>query len=322
MTDANGFYHFTGLPAGTYAVVEVQPEGVIDSVDTPGTLGGFAVNPRRPSVADPAGRRFRRRSQADASSSSARSSATTRSCAIPLQYGEHSQENNFSEVDDACPPPPLAAAGSAAAAAEAAGVRRRRRAPFVPKLVLPPVRRSHDRRTSSAVEPTCIGYTWHLSVVNAGWPRSMTPGEVRVPADVGARSTSPAGRTCRSIGGTLDAGHGRRQQRRRAARGSVRHATNAMPVTGDFNGDGVTTSACSSTASGSSISTATASGTRATCGPSSAAQDDLPVTGDWDADGKTDIGIYGPAWPRDPWAIAREPGLPDADNFPTRPAAR
>ena len=47
-------------------------------------------------------------------------------------------------------------------------------------------------------------------------------------------------------------------------------------------------------------------------------QDDLPVTGDWDADGKTDIGIYGPAWPRDPWAIAREPGLPDADNFPTR----
>src|SRR5205823_724902 len=27
-------------------------------------------------------------------------------------------------------------------------------------------------------------------------------------------------------------------------------------------------------------------------------------------------------WPRDPWAISREPGLPDADNFPTRaPAA-
>ena len=48
-------------------------------------------------------------------------------------------------------------------------------------------------------------------------------------------------------------------------------------------------------------------------------RDDLPVTGDWDADGKTDIGIYGPAWPRDPWAISREPGLPDADNFPTRP---
>jgi len=46
-------------------------------------------------------------------------------------------------------------------------------------------------------------------------------------------------------------------------------------------------------------------------------RDDLPVTGDWDADGKTDIAIFGPAWPRDPWAISREPGLPDADNFPT-----
>ena len=94
------------------------------------------------------------------------------------------------------------------------------------------------------------------------------------------------------------------------------------PVTGDFNGDGVTDIGVFIDGHGSSISTATASGTKATCGPSSAAQDDLPVTGDWDGDGKTDIGIYGPAWPRDPRAIAREPGLPDADNFPTSPAAR
>jgi hypothetical protein len=46
---------------------------------------------------------------------------------------------------------------------------------------------------------------------------------------------------------------------------------------------------------------------------------DKPVTGDWDDDGKTDIGIFGPAWARDPWAIANEPGLPDVDNYPTRP---
>jgi hypothetical protein len=50
--------------------------------------------------------------------------------------------------------------------------------------------------------------------------------------------------------------------------------------------------------------------------------EDLPVTGDWDADGKSDIGIYGPAWSRDPWAVAQEPGLPDADNFPHKPAEK
>ena len=43
-------------------------------------------------------------------------------------------------------------------------------------------------------------------------------------------------------------------------------------------------------------------------------RDDLPVTGDWDADGKDDIGIYGPAWARDPRAIESDPGLPDSDN--------
>jgi hypothetical protein len=41
---------------------------------------------------------------------------------------------------------------------------------------------------------------------------------------------------------------------------------------------------------------------------------DKPVTGDWDGDGKTDIGIYGPAWPGDPHAVAVDPGIPDPDN--------
>src|SRR5262249_51635860 len=52
--------------------------------------------------------------------------------------------------------------------------------------------------------------------------------------------------------------------------------------------------------------------------PKLGSRDDLPVTGDWDGDGKTDIGIFGPAWPRDPWAVAHEPGVPDAENWPTK----
>jgi len=44
---------------------------------------------------------------------------------------------------------------------------------------------------------------------------------------------------------------------------------------------------------------------------------DVPVTGDWDGDGKTDIGIFGPSWSGDARAIAAEPGLPDGDNQTT-----
>ena len=39
-TDATGFYQFTGLLPGTYAVAETQPVAFLDGLDTPGSLGG------------------------------------------------------------------------------------------------------------------------------------------------------------------------------------------------------------------------------------------------------------------------------------------
>jgi protocatechuate 3,4-dioxygenase beta subunit len=39
-TDNNGFYQFTGLLPGTYTIVESQPAGLLDGLDTPGSLGG------------------------------------------------------------------------------------------------------------------------------------------------------------------------------------------------------------------------------------------------------------------------------------------
>jgi hypothetical protein len=43
-------------------------------------------------------------------------------------------------------------------------------------------------------------------------------------------------------------------------------------------------------------------------------RDDQPVVGDWNGDGKFDIGIYGPAWPRDPHAVMVDRGLPSPLN--------
>src|SRR5690606_36297042 len=41
-TNAAGYYEFTNLAAGTYAVVEVHPSAWLDGKDTPGNLGGAA----------------------------------------------------------------------------------------------------------------------------------------------------------------------------------------------------------------------------------------------------------------------------------------
>jgi hypothetical protein len=105
-------------------------------------------------------------------------------------------------------------------------------------------------------------------------------------------------------------------------RDEVFGALNAIPVTGDFNGDGVTDIGVFVAGHWYLDLNGNGRWDEGDLWAQLGSQDDLPVTGDWDADGKTDIGIYGPAWPRDPWAIAREPGLPDADNFPTVPEGK
>ncbi len=45
-TDANGFYRFDNLLAGTYSILETQPEGYFDGIDTIGTQGGNTDNDR------------------------------------------------------------------------------------------------------------------------------------------------------------------------------------------------------------------------------------------------------------------------------------
>jgi protocatechuate 3,4-dioxygenase beta subunit len=319
-TDANGFYQFTGLRAGTYAVVELTPEGLVDGIDTAGTLGGFPVNPVRPNAhpiqatdapaiprpgVNATIEQFRREVGNDAI------------VLIPLRAGQHSLENNFSEVttqpilppvipqpEPSIPPPVFGEPG----------------VPFVPKLVLPPAVPPFTPPDVFGGSNRVLGYTWHLSVVNAGWPRSITPPEVRF------RFTSAQIDAVGWHNVEMDRGRwllatvdgDRAVPLREELFGSV----DAIPVVGDYNGDGVCDIGVFIDGQWYLDLNGNGRWDEGDLWAELGTRDDRPVTGDWDFDGKTDIGIYGPAWPRDPWAVMHEPGLPDADNFPIRPEGK
>ncbi len=318
-TDANGFYQFIGLRAGTYTVVQVQPAGLIDGRDMPGLLGGFAVNPNGIPVTR----------QVDPTLEIIPSNVsliidqfridfgTDAIVRIPLGAGQHAQENNFSEVriqpvviappiED--PPPPESPQAFADPNFS-----------ILPALYL---RNPLPTRVPEWIggSSKALGYTWHLSVVNAGQPRSVRELTslyhlTSAPITAAAWTDLP-----------LNAGH---WTLGRFEGGNVSILREEMfghpegkPVTGDFNGDGVWEVGVFHEGrwyldlNGNGVwdehDLWAKLGTAA----------DLPVTGDWDDDGKTDIGIYGPAWERDPWAIEHEPGMPDADNYPTKPFAK
>lgn len=305
-TDANGFYQFTGLRAGTYCVYQTQPEGYADFIDTPGSLGGTAVNAFN--VIDPG-----------VISMLATPPRYDAILGIVLGPGQAGTEYNFSEVVlEALPPepppppnpPPL---------------------PPGPPASPPPIDPFIKPFTYGVFSPSLVGYpafaptpgpalfggntgtdvhTWHLSVINAGQPRRDDARDARL-TESSAQIFDPASWSGASMGQmewVVFNTHGE------LITSFIFGMRGALPVPGDFNGNGKAEPGVFFGGHWFIDLSGNFLWDTADLWAKLGSGNDLPVAGDWDGDGKADIGVYGPAWQGDAQALSAEPGLPDAAN--------
>ncbi|MEZ6105798.1 MAG: hypothetical protein R3B96_06675 [Pirellulaceae bacterium] len=301
-TDANGFYIFTGLPAGNYAVFQIQPNGYTDHVDTPGTTLGVAINPA--TGVDPL---------VLSTLSAGINPNNDAILRIALGVGQHSQLNNFSEVRVELPPPPPEPP--------------RETPPENPITELPPdsfpILYGHENVDTDPLIRFSVfapgnAYTWHLSVINGGIPRgNQDPLNVADPRWESAIAMNrekwlsadlTQGEWTQGNADDVTDGMARIENR------SIFGLPQGIPVSGDFNGDGVDEIAVYQEGDWYIDLNGNRRWDQEDLWAQLGSAADRPVTGDWDGDGKDDIGIYGPIWVRDPRAIEADPGLPDPDN--------
>lgn len=300
-TDANGFYEFTGLRQGNYAVFEVQPAGFQDHIDTQGTNQGVPVNPTdsiNPFIL----------STLDASVNPANDAILR----IAVNWGDNAQLNNFSEIlttsepDVPINPPPT---------------------PRVPVPQIPPtfvvggsVHGSGGPAPNSAIAGLSsppsggLGFTWHLSVINAGNPRGDRAIETQW-KNISYLSEA----NWNAVDMTRGVWHISQENISEIGQTpSTQQVTygmeNAIPLAGDFNGDGTDELLMYSGGKWFVDMNGNMVWDRDDLWAELGTEADLPVVGDWDGDGKDDIGIYGPHWANDLRSIDMEPGLPDLAN--------
>ena len=304
VTGADGYYEFTNLRPGLYTVLESHPAGYIDSIDTAGSNGGIPVNPSQPVnptilqqlAVDPVNDAILR---------------------ISLGSGDTAVSYNFSEVLIVDAPPPLFILP-----------------PLPPEILIPPP--VIQAPIFNSVVPAAYyvpapiqkvllplyggggfasgAYTWHLSVVNGGRPRRNGDGDDEHLASVYNAYFNPASWT----GADMDRSQwvladGQGHPERQIQFG----LTGGIPVTGDFNGDGITDVGVFFDGLWFLDLNGNGIWDKGDLWAKLGDAGDMPVTGDWDGDGKDDIGIYGRAWVGDRRAIGAESGLPDADNAPS-----
>ncbi|MEM7456719.1 MAG: SdrD B-like domain-containing protein, partial [Planctomycetota bacterium] len=318
----NGEYWFTGLQPGNYIVLEVQPDGFVDANDIPGTTTGVTFNDSGDAqVAIFSG------GLSTFSQDQVMDSVTN----IRVNAGGVSLLNNFTEVRavqtdtriDPNPPgrPPVPPGN-----------------PLTPRpglTGLPGLAGSQNGSYSEFVGtsgginvaaqvagPAVEPYTWHLSVVNGGQPRSVHEGHIDDVQDlqVGYLHNTDWSRFDMTSGMWTFTESDLNGDYAVSSRNIEFGMIDGTPLAGDFDGDG--TDEVAVFKDGYWLIDVNHNGRWDDSDLMARLGDfeDRPVVGDWDGDGKDDIGIYGPIWERDPEAIAHEPGLPNPANDPyTRP---
>jgi protocatechuate 3,4-dioxygenase beta subunit len=299
VTDANGYYEFNNLKPGRYSVVEVQPTGYVQGLDTAGSLGGMVVDTYSAIPSDMEGILA-----VDPQGSSI--------VQIQIDPGSTGEQYNFSEVKlESLPPdtPPVNPDNPTPPAIQRyfpsgdPGFYHPAYTPSIIPLVLP--------GGGGAGGPG--GHTWHLSVINGGQPREANGGN-----DFNGSASAEFFDPATWKGANLNQGG---EWSIADANGIVVKKyqyglPDATPVVGDWNGDGV--SEIGVFLDGQWLLDLDGNGLwdEGDLWAHLGGDTDQPVAGDWDGDGKADIGIFGMAWIGDIKAIEADPGLPTALNPP------
>ena len=314
VTAADGSYEFAGLRPGSYHVYQLQPKDFIDSLDTAGSTGGIAVN-----VGDIEKNTTTLAFVRTLSANPATNPGADAILNISLTAGGESTANNFSEIVIEIPkipdvpvppilPPPLAPL-----------VVQLTPAPFIstPKIM--------GTGEIQSLRPPLIAdgeyeVTWHLSVINGGFPRGnglqgsttrkASAPDFRINFTEGAK-TGGRWTLFDQTGKPIELGYE-----------ITLGESEATPLAGDFNGDGVDEVAIFLGGEWFVDLNGNGKWDAGDMWLRLGTLLDRPVVGDWDGDGKDDIGIFGPQWQRDPEAIVRELGLPDPDNQRRRKAVQ
>jgi serine-aspartate repeat-containing protein C/D/E len=304
VTDADGYYEFTGLYPGQYSVLEVMPDGYETGIDTAGSAGGIVVNEYS-------------NVNSQTLSTLAVTTADNAIVRIAVFAGDSAVNYNFSHVlvttyttpPPPSPPPPSPPPPSPPLAPPAPQ-------PYVePQILAEPYYLMPEvvRQWIAGGAGGLTGYSWHLSIIDAGQPRQESLDNVQMTQV----SWSPYFDPISWSGANMDQAQWLLADENGTVIREIHFGmAKAAPVVGDWDGSG--TVQVGVFIDGLWFIDLNGNGIwdKGDLWVKLGRSDDQPVTGDWNGDGKTDVGIFGPMWVGDPRAIAAEPGLPDSQNPP------